>query len=196
MSHAPWHISHQIYIYRYLYMLRAIYYGCFASLVYLSLMTCWRVLSADSYMCTYVHTHCSMAVYYNTSSPPCTVFPEVDIIAESTVVNETNDAVFTCVSTGIPEPSIMWFVYPSFFMSSGGGGSMTVDSDGMENLISCTTRVLDSQNIEVTSTLTVHRTHMNNSGIYTCEAMNSLSAVRDTAELIVQCKCSSLWQPN
>ena len=63
------------------------------------------------------------------------------------------------------------------------------DSDGIDYSISSTTRVLGSQNIEVTSTLTVHNTAMNNSGVYTCEAMNSLGSVTDAAELIVQCKC-------
>ena len=64
-----------------------------------------------------------------------------------------------------------------------------IDSDGIDYSISSTTRVLGSQNIEVTSTLTVHNTAMNDSGVYTCEAMNSLGSVNDTAELIVQCKC-------
>ena len=64
-----------------------------------------------------------------------------------------------------------------------------IDSDGIDYTISSTTRVLGSQNIEVTSTLTVLNTDMNDSGVYTCEAMNSLGSVNDTAELIVQCKC-------
>ena len=64
-----------------------------------------------------------------------------------------------------------------------------IDSDGIDYTISSTTRVLGSQNIEVTNTLTVHNTDMNDSGVYTCEAMNSLGSVNDTAELIVQCKC-------
>ena len=63
-----------------------------------------------------------------------------------------------------------------------------IDSDGIDYTISSTTRVLGSQNIEVTSTLTVLNTDMNDSGVYTCEAMNSLGSVNDTAELIVQCE--------
>ena len=63
-----------------------------------------------------------------------------------------------------------------------------IDSDSIDYTISSTIRVLGSQNIEVTSTLTVHNTAMNDSGVYTCEAMNSLGSVNDTAELIVQCK--------
>ena len=66
---------------------------------------------------------------------------------------------------------------------------VSIDSDGIDYSISSTTRELGSQNIEVTSTLTVHNTAMNGSEVYTCEAMNSLGSVNDTAELIVQCKC-------
>ena len=115
----------------------------------------------------------------------------MDITEETFVVNETNPATLTCVATGIPEPNITWSVAPSFFTPVGGGGSMMVpiDSDGIDYTISSTTRVLGSQNIEVTSTLTVLNTDMNDSGVYTCEAMNSLGSVNDTAELIVQCKC-------
>ena len=64
-----------------------------------------------------------------------------------------------------------------------------IDSDGIDYTISSATRMLGSQNIEVTSTLTVLNTDMNDSGVYTCEAMNNLGSVNDTAELIVQCKC-------
>ena len=115
----------------------------------------------------------------------------MDITEETFVVNETNPATLTCVATGIPQPNITWSVAPSFFTPVGGGGSMMVpiDSDGIDYTISSTTRVLGSQNIEVTSTLTVLNTDMNDSGVYTCEAMNSLGSVNDTAELIVQCKC-------
>ena len=115
----------------------------------------------------------------------------MDITKETFVVNETNPAILTCVATGIPAPNISWFVDPSFFMPGGGGGSMVapIDSDGIDYSISSTTRVLGSQNIEVTSTLTVHNTAMNDSGVYTCEAMNSLGSVTDTAGLVVQCKC-------
>ena len=62
-------------------------------------------------------------------------------------------------------------------------------SDGIDYTISTTTSVLGSQNIEVTSTLTVLNTDMNDSGVYTCEAVNGLRSVNDTVELIVQCKC-------
>ena len=122
---------------------------------------------------------------------PCSEPPEGSITEETIVVNENNPANLTCVATGIPAPNISWFVDPSFFMLGGGGGSMMVpiDSNGIDYSISSTTRVLGSQNIEVTSTLTVHNTAMNDSGVYTCEAMNSLGSVNDTAELIVQCKC-------
>ena len=118
------------------------------------------------------------------------MYPEVNITAETVVVNETNPAVLTCVSTGIPEPNIMWMVAPSFFRSGGGGGNMMIpiDSDGINFNISSTTRVLGSQNIEVTSTLTVYNTAMESTGVYTCVAMNSLGTVMDTAELIVQCE--------
>ena len=64
-----------------------------------------------------------------------------------------------------------------------------IDSDGIDYTISTTTSVLGSQNIEVTSTLTVLNTDMNDSGVYTCEAVNGLCSVNDTVELIVQCKC-------
>ena len=64
-----------------------------------------------------------------------------------------------------------------------------IDSDGNDYSISSTTRVLGSLNIEVTSTLTVLNTDMSDSGVYTCEAKNSIGSVNDTAELIVQCKC-------
>ena len=115
----------------------------------------------------------------------------MDITEETFVVNETKPATLTCVATGIPEPNITWSVAPSSFTSVGGGGSMMVpiDSDDIDYTISSTTRVLGSQNIEVTSTLTVLNTDMNDSGVYTCEAMNSLGSVNDAAELIVQCKC-------
>ena len=138
-----------------------------------------------------MHTVLLVTDWKHPLPPPCSEPPEVDITAETFVVNETNPAVLTCVATGIPAPSITWFVDASFFMLGGGGGSMMVpiDSDGIDYSISSTTRVLGSQNIEVTSTLTVHNTAMNDSGVYTCEAMNSLGSVNDTAELIVQCKC-------
>ena len=116
--------------------------------------------------------------------------PEVNITEETVVVNETNPAFLTCVSTGIPEPNIMWMVAPSSFMSGGGRANMMelIDSDGINFNISSTTRVLGSQNIEVTSTLTVYNTAMESTGVYTCEAMNSLGTVMDTAELIVKCE--------
>ena len=119
----------------------------------------------------------------------------MDVTEETFVVNETNPVTLTCVATGIPQPNITWSVAPSSFTLVGGGGSMMVpiDSDGIDYTISSTTRVLSSQNIEVTSTLTVLNTDMNDSGVYTCEAMNSLGSVNDTAELIVQCKCLG-WQ--
>ena len=139
----------------------------------------------------HTHTYCSVVTdYKHPLSPPCSEPPEVDITEETFVVNETNPAVLTCVATGIPAPNITWFVDPSFFMLGGGGGSMMVSIDyGIDYNISSTTRVLGNQNMEVTSTLTVHNTAMNDSGVYTCEAMNSLGSVTDTAELIVQCKC-------
>ena len=116
---------------------------------------------------------------------------EVDITEEVFVVNETNPATLTCVATGIPEPNITWSVAPSSFAPVGGGGSMMVpiDSDDIDYTISSTTRALGSQNIEVTSTLIVHNTTMADSGVYSCEAMNAISSVNGTAELIVQCKC-------
>ena len=114
----------------------------------------------------------------------------MNITEEAFVVNETNPAIFTCVAAGIPQPNITWSVAPSFFtLIRGGDTMMPIDSDGIDYTISSTTRVLGSQNIEVTSTLTVLNTDMNDSGVYTCEAMNSLGSVNDTAELIVQCKC-------
>ena len=116
----------------------------------------------------------------------------MDITAETFVANESNPAILTCVATSIPAPNITWFVAPSFFMVVGREGSTTVhiNSDGIEYNITSTTRVLSSQNIEVTSTLTVYNTTMNSSGVYTCAAMNSFGRVNDTAELIVQCKCN------
>ena len=116
------------------------------------------------------------------------MYPEVNITEETVVVNETNPAVLTCVSTGIPEPNIMWMVAPSSFMSGGGVMMIPIDSDGLNFNISSTTRVLGSQNIEVTSTLTVYNTAMESTGVYTCVVMNSLGTVMDTAELIVQCE--------
>ena len=117
------------------------------------------------------------------------MYPEVNITAETVVVNETNPAVLTCVSTGIPEPNNTWFVDPS--MPDEGGNMVMMEpigSDGINFNISSTTRVLGSQNIEVTSTLTVYNTAMESTGVYTCVTMNSLGTVMDTAELIVQCK--------
>ena len=111
---------------------------------------------------------------------------EVDIPEETFVVNETYPAILTCVATGIPAPNISWFVAPSFRLN--GGGDMMIDS-GMDYNISSTLQVLSSQNIEVTSTLTVNNTAVIDSGVYTCEAMNNLGRVNDTAELIVQCIC-------
>ena len=118
------------------------------------------------------------------------MFPEVYITEETVVVNETNPVFLTCVSTGIPGPNIMWMVAPTFFMSGGGGANMMIpiDSDGINFNISSTTRVLGSQNIEVTSTLTVYNTATESTGVYTCVAVNSLDTVIDTAELIVQCE--------
>ena len=114
----------------------------------------------------------------------------MNITEETVVVNETNPAVLTCVFTGIPEPNNTWMVAPSSFMSGGGGANMMkpIVSDGINFNISSTTRVLGSQNIEVTSTLTVYNTGMESTGVYTCVAMNSLGTVMDTAELIVQCE--------
>ena len=63
-----------------------------------------------------------------------------------------------------------------------------ISSDGIKFNISSTSRVLGSQNIEVTSTLTVYSTTTDATGVYTCVAMNSLDTVMDTAELIVQCE--------
>ena len=112
----------------------------------------------------------------------------MDIPEETYVVNETNPAILTCVATGIPAPNISWFVAPSFRLNGGGDMMVPIDS-GIDYNITSTTRVLSSQNIEVTSTLTVHNTAVTDTGVYTCEAMNSLGRVNDTAELIVQCKC-------
>ena len=117
------------------------------------------------------------------------MYPEVNITAETVVVNETNPAVLTCVSTGIPEPNNMWFVDPS--MPDEGGNMVMMKPivpDGINFNISSTTRVLGSQNIEVTSTLTVYNTAMESTGVYTCVAINDLNTVMDTAQLIVQCK--------
>ena len=113
--------------------------------------------------------------------------PEVDITEETVVVNETNPAVLTCVSTGIPEPNIMWFVNPS--MPGGGGGNMMINSDGSKYNITSTTRVLGSQNIEVTSTLTVLETSVSDAGTYTCSATNLAGTASGTAELTVQGTC-------
>ena len=111
------------------------------------------------------------------------MYPEVNITAETVVVNETNPAVLACVSTGIPEPNIMWMVAPSM---PDEGGYMMIDSDGIKYDISSTTRVLDSQNIEVTSTLAVFNTSVNDSGTYSCLATNFAGSAVDTAELTVE----------
>ena len=98
----------------------------------------------------------------------------MNITAES-VVDETNPAVLTCVATGVPEPNISWSV-----------DTMSIDSDDIKYSISTTTRVLDSQNIEVTSTLTVFDTSVDDSGIYSCESVNLAGSAMDTTELTVQ----------
>ena len=112
----------------------------------------------------------------------------MDIPEETFVVNETNPAILTCVATGIPAPNISWSVAPSSMPVGGGDSTIVPINNGVDYNISSTTRVLGSQNIEA-STLTVYNTAMTDSGVYTCEAMNSLGRVNDTAELIVQCKC-------
>ena len=90
-------------------------------------------------------------------------------------MDETNPAVLTCVATGVPEPNILWSV-----------DTMPINSDGIKYSISNTTRVLDSQNTEVTSTLTVDDTSVDDSGMYSCESVNMAGSAMDTTELTVQ----------
>ena len=120
---------------------------------------------------TMTHTACSL------TCAPCSVSPEVNITAETVVVNETNPAVLTCVSTGIPEPEIMWFRE---------GVNMMIDSDGTKYNISSTTRMLGNRNMEVTSTLTVFDTSVSDSGIYSCSATNLAGSAVDATELTVE----------
>ena len=101
---------------------------------------------------------------------------EVNISTVAVVVNETNPAILTCVATGIPEPNITWSVAPS----------MPIVLDGVKYTISTARNVLDSQNIAVTSTLTISDTSVGDSGTYSCEAENAAGAAVGTTELTVQ----------
>ena len=111
----------------------------------------------------------------------CSVPPEVDITTVAVVVNETNPATLTCVATGIPEPNIMWSVAPSVPIV-----------DGFKYTISTDRNVQDSQNIAVTSSLTISDTSVGDSGTYSCEAENAAGAAVGTTELTVQGTCMAL----
>ena len=91
------------------------------------------------------------------------------------VVNETNPATLTCVATGIPEPNITWSVDLSMPIV-----------DGFKYTISTDRNVQDSQNIAVTSSLTISDTSVGDSGTYSCEAENAAGAAEGTTELTVQ----------
>ena len=105
----------------------------------------------------------------------CSVPPEVDITEGTFVVNETNPATLTCVATGIPQPNITWSMDLSVPIV-----------DGFKYTISTDRNVQDSQNIAVTSSLTISDTSVGDTGTYNCEAENAAGAAVGTTELTVQ----------
>ena len=97
-----------------------------------------------------------------------TVAPELTTTPKSQTTSEGSNVTFSCVASGVPEPSLSWTI---------NGTAINVTADPRINLTA------DGQQLTVTN---VNRT---DSGEYICLASNKVGNVTSTAaKLTVQCK--------
>ena len=110
------------------------------------------------------------------------VSPVATIVESQITVNETDNIIITCVATGIPSPDITW----QFNMTD-----ITIDM--IKYIVSMSSVVRSDKNNEVTSDLIVTTSDMNDAGMYTCQANNSVrNTSMDSVEVVVQCKLCNI----
>ena len=121
-----------------------------------------------------------VTTYYCTTDMPQIITPMEDY-----TVNETNPVTFECSASGIPAPTISWFRINQTVS--------TMLTNGTQSLIS-PPRVENTYELPgdrgtaflVTSTLTIPATQDEDSGQYTCQAVNDFGNETREIELIVQ----------
>ena len=111
------------------------------------------------------------------------VVPNITFPTDATlpyVVNQSSPAVFECMATGIPAPTISWLRNDALL----DGPRVSLSNP------SSTSVVIEGENVyEVTRTLTLADTVDSDSGTYTCQASNDGDMTSDDMqdfELVVQ----------
>ena len=102
-----------------------------------------------------------------------TVAPELTTTPKSQTTSEGSNVTFSCVASGVPEPSLSWTI---------NGTAINVTANPRINLTA------DGQQLTVTN---VNRT---DSGEFRCVASNKVGNVTSmAAKLTVQCKDTKKW---
>ena len=109
-----------------------------------------------------------------------TAAPLFLLVSMDQVIIQPNNAIFTCTATGLPRPLIQW----------------RVKTSNTQILLSNSTQFLIYENITVEreriSTLRLLQTNANNTGNYTCIAVNIVASINSTATLTVYGKSASI----
>ena len=107
------------------------------------------------------------------------VIPVVNSSQSVYVVNETDAVTFECIATGIPSPTLTWFVEGSLLNAT---ESRVIFANASSQLI---TPVL----FRVTQNVTIQNATTGDDGMYSCHAQNTAGSNMVSFELVVRCEC-------
>ena len=104
------------------------------------------------------------------------VAPTIYQQLQDLIAVQPNTATFTCSASGLPQPAISWLRLVN-------GQQLTISHSSKYSIV---TAPVGTQNM--TSTLTVSNTAIDDAVSYTCNATNQAGFVASTGSLTVQCK--------